>query len=194
MEALRVSVNRSWSDRRTCGAIRARAGGAGAAGRAPLDRLPGRQELPTGPRPGARARPGGARPVGDGAVLRAGHTWVKEMGEDAARRLDGLFQLLFPHGQHPARAGGSVVYRGQALAEIGYGARRATIAAPVDGRVLGFNPVLSRHPDLARRDFVPARLAGHDRALNHEYSTYRTGRAAQRGSSRKMRGWTIHGA
>jgi glycine cleavage system H lipoate-binding protein len=123
----------------------------------------------------------GRVPWATGLFYAAGHTWVKDMGEKVLRvGIDGFFGLLFPRMDSIRLvAPGTIVYRGQALAEIGYGARRATIAAPVDGLVLAFNPVLSRHPDLARRDSYRRGWLATIEPLNREYSTYKTGSVAQ---------------
>lgn len=131
----------------------------------------------------------GRVPWAKALLYASGHTWVKEAGEKVRVGLDGFFGLLFPRIDSISLvAPGTVVYRGQALAVIGYApgsmrrfgvARRATIPAPVDGRVVAFNPALERHPDLARRDPYRRGWLATIAPINREFSTYRSGDAAR---------------
>lgn len=89
-----------------------------------------------------------------GLSYAPGHTWVKEEGSRGLRvGLDDLAQHVLA-GLRAIRIArpGTVVHRGQALAEVDLGDRSATIVAPVDGTVMATNTSLERDPDLVHRD------------------------------------------
>jgi len=112
----------------------------------------GVKSLPTGHDRVLGLGQAGRVPWATGLFYAAGHTWVKEMGRRRCAsgstavpapvpRMDSI--QLVPWARSVSR---------QALAEIGTGHRRGHHRGAGGRPGLGFNPVLSRHPDLARRD------------------------------------------
>jgi glycine cleavage system H protein len=96
----------------------------------------------------------------DGVFYREGpyyapwHTWVRSVGEKtlnvglddlAERLLPGLARVTLP-------APGSVVRAGDPIAEVSCANKHATLASPVDGKVVAVNDRVSRDPAVVRRD------------------------------------------
>ncbi|MFB3855637.1 MAG: glycine cleavage system protein H [Vicinamibacterales bacterium] len=90
----------------------------------------------------------------DGVFYATGHTWVAPSGtgtvrvglDDLAQRvLAGLTRVSLP-------ASGALLSEGQPAVEVACGKKRASIAAPVDGRVAAVNVAAARDPSLVRRD------------------------------------------
>jgi glycine cleavage system H protein len=90
----------------------------------------------------------------DGPYYAPWHIWVRAAGDKVLNvGLDDLAERLIPGlAQVTLPSPGSVLRAGQPLAEVACGNKRATLAAPVDGKVVAVNDAVRRDPSLARRD------------------------------------------
>lgn len=90
----------------------------------------------------------GGLPFRSGLLHTAGHLWMKPERAGLRLGLDGLARKLLPGVKRVALpAFGSVVRRGDPIAEVVTESRRVPIAAPMDGTVTGVNRRLQRDPD-----------------------------------------------
>lgn len=89
-----------------------------------------------------------------GPYYAPGHTWLVPAGAGVIKvGVDDLAQRLFPGlCRVSLPAPGTVLREGEPAVELCCGNKRATIAAPVDGKVVAVNDTARRDPSLIRRD------------------------------------------
>jgi glycine cleavage system H protein len=81
------------------------------------------------------------------------HTWLRRRLRQVTVGVDALVARLVPWVRSVSLPRpGTVVHRGEVVAEIAWGERRAPIVSPVEGRVLRVNAAVARDPGLALRD------------------------------------------
>jgi glycine cleavage system H lipoate-binding protein len=111
-----------------------------------------------------------------------GHTWVAEASTSSLRvGIDDLAQRLLT-GARAVRVvePGTALRRGDLLAEVDLGGRKARIVAPVDGLVMGVNDEVVANPDLVHTEPYRRGWLALVAPTGSEYRGLRTGAAARR--------------
>jgi glycine cleavage system H protein len=110
-----------------------------------------------------------------------GHTWVAEASASSLRiGVDDLAQRLLT-GARAVRVAepGTELRRGDTLAEINLGGRKARIIAPVDGTVMDVNDEVATNPELVHTEPYRRGWLALVAPSGGEYRDLRTGAAAR---------------
>jgi glycine cleavage system H lipoate-binding protein len=90
----------------------------------------------------------------DNVHYAPGHTWVRPVGSGRVRvGMDDLAERLLAGLSHVTLPRPGTVFReGEPAFEVACGRKKASIVAPVDGKVVAVNQAAAREPGMVRRD------------------------------------------
>lgn len=115
-----------------------------------------------------------------------GHTWLRtETAERLRVGLDDLAQRLVPAGATLRfAAAGTLLRRGDTLAEIAWNGRHARVVSPADGILLRTNDEVGRHPRVLHHDPYGRGWLAELRPQSSDFGKLRSGDTA--------RHWLVH--